>query len=117
VLCDLALRSLLSLCGLGAIDGCQKGATGRGRKGEVHSAHVVGGLCDTLGCDQAVDMLGDLHGREVLEVHGVQPETLEEVGNLSINGGVAEDTLLDDKLEDRAHELVCRLLPGNHELA
>ena len=117
VLGDLGLRLLLRLRGDGAVQRREEEAGVLRLELEGQPALVVCGARYALRSDEAVDVLGDLQRREVLEVHRVERQALEEVLDLHVHRREAEDALLDHELEDRVHGLVARLaareLPNN----
>ena len=65
-------------------------------KVKLQAADIVSGTGNMLCSNEAVNMLGNLHGREMPEIDFVKAEHLEEVLHFGMNSRVAEDTFFDN---------------------
>ena len=74
---------------------------------KLQTPDIVSSTGDMLRSNEAVNMLGNLHGREMLEIDFMKPEHLEEVLHFGMNCRVAEDTFFDNQLEHGPHQLIC----------
>mmetsp|Transcript_40611 Transcript_40611/g.94314 ORF Transcript_40611/g.94314 Transcript_40611/m.94314 type:complete len:205 (+) Transcript_40611:496-1110(+) len=70
---------------------------------------MVRRVSDMLGCNEALDMLRNLHRCEVLVVHPMEAKAVEKVLYLGLYCSEAENAFLHYQFEDRAHDLWQRL--------